>query len=437
MDLSSSLFGSQGCYQSNSVLEVLDKLAGYELCKLDMQVEFLDEFEDVWEASEDFSFWKPEKTFEPAFESSLESTLESTLESSCQIEPIHCLPFNYNQTFRSTQQNFRSTQETKSSQVNYEAVYEWGEESGDPSLWGECNTLWSYQEYSRTPCSYNFSEVNPYLSIPSPLHLANDFIAECDTPQAILALEAALQRNTEDSEVWSMLARLNLFQANYDQAFAAMKDGLDRDPYNLQLLFNYILHSDVSVAKAKCKAWLQNHPDYSLLSDSYDIYQCLLLATQVNPRDPSVYIALGFLDSIENKLTLAEQSFKKALVLDPENSICWNKLGEVLMNQSKFEAALGCFDKALCIVPDYLKAWVNMGHCFKLQKKLTEASRFYLCALALNKSAENTLIYLYSTFSSMGRPDLVQKLKFNDPFIYKDEFWVVSRKELKKANNYD
>jgi cytochrome c-type biogenesis protein CcmH/NrfG len=55
---------------------------------------------------------------------------------------------------------------------------------------------------------YIWSENNPYQDVAMPLPLAMDFINKGRNNEAIMALEAHLQKNQDDSERWRVLGRV-------------------------------------------------------------------------------------------------------------------------------------------------------------------------------------------------------------------------------------
>lgn len=52
----------------------------------------------------------------------------------------------------------------------------------------------------------------------------------------------------------------------------------------------------------------------------------------------------------------------------------------------------------------------------------------------MNPEAQHVWSYLTSTFISMERPDLIRKIELRDPSVFRDEFHVISRKELPGAS---
>lgn len=87
-------------------------------------------------------------------------------------------------------------------------------------------------------------------------------------------------------------------------------------------------------------------------------------AEEMNRDDPDVYTVLGVLYNLSREFDRAEECFKRALDLDPNNYSLWNKLGATQANGTKNNGSLeagtllllgssGCMRCAMTAQPDF------------------------------------------------------------------------------------
>jgi tetratricopeptide (TPR) repeat protein/Cdc6-like AAA superfamily ATPase len=76
-----------------------------------------------------------------------------------------------------------------------------------------------------------------------------------------------------------------------------------------------------------------------------------------------------------DKLNDAEQIYREAIELDPENSESWYELGNLLQkNKERFNEAEQAFRKAIEMRPDYDWAWIELGFILRNQTERFEES---------------------------------------------------------------
>ena len=74
---------------------------------------------------------------------------------------------------------------------------------------------------------YDFESQNEYMAHPDPLKLGNELMAQGNLSKAALAFEAAIQRSMGgESEVWTLLGRVQQENEKEIMAIAALKKGL-------------------------------------------------------------------------------------------------------------------------------------------------------------------------------------------------------------------
>lgn len=116
---------------------------------------------------------------------------------------------------------------------------------------------------------YIFSENNPYLDVAMPLPLAMEFISKGKNNDAILALEAHLRKNENDSERWRVLGQI-LQENDQDQkSVPCFVNALRGDPKSLDslLLLGVSCTNILDEVKAMnyLKHWMINNPKYAAL----------------------------------------------------------------------------------------------------------------------------------------------------------------------------
>ncbi|MBU0761634.1 MAG: tetratricopeptide repeat protein [Candidatus Altiarchaeota archaeon] len=77
--------------------------------------------------------------------------------------------------------------------------------------------------------------------------------------------------------------------------------------------------------------------------------------------DPMVYVLKGLAQTSLKRYADAEESFKKALKLNPRSPWANYRMGEMFFEQGKFKEAVEYFEKACQINPKNSSFWVDKG----------------------------------------------------------------------------
>ncbi len=75
--------------------------------------------------------------------------------------------------------------------------------------WQKASDVEEQQIYKDVSDVYHFNPANPFLNEPKPLLASIDLIAQGKTSDAILAMEAHLQKNEKDAQTWRILGKLH------------------------------------------------------------------------------------------------------------------------------------------------------------------------------------------------------------------------------------
>ncbi|BBN18341.1 peroxin-5 [Marchantia polymorpha subsp. ruderalis] len=258
---------------------------------------------------------------------------------------------------------------------------------------------------------YVFADQNPYVGHPNPLKEGQELFRRGLLSEAVLALEAELLKNPENSEGWRLLGITHAENDDDKQAIASMVRARDADPTNLEVLLALGVGHTNELEQAEALrylgGWLQNHPQYSKfvqqdvnsLSHS-QVTQMVNEAALVAPGDGDVHTVLGVLYNLSREYDRAIQSFQRALELKPRDYSLWNKLGATQANSARSADAIYAYQQALDLKPNYVRAWSNMGIGYANQGRYEESIRYYVRALGMNPKADNVWDYLKISLSS-------------------------------------
>lgn len=266
---------------------------------------------------------------------------------------------------------------------------------------------------------YKFQDDNPYRDVDDPLAEAQRLIREGRDREALLALEAEVQRNQESSEGWRMLGQLYAELDQDVEAIQCLRKGHEVDPYNLDSLLalgvSCTNELDQLPALRYLRRWIENHEEHGALTQGvtpppeYDYEAWRLQVTSLfnqaavaNPLDANVFVALGVMENINRNYEAAIHALATACRLRPNDHTVWNKLGATLANSGKSEQAVVAYHQGLQLKPNYARSWSNLAIAHANLGQHADAARFYLSSLVLNPEATHIWNFLHSAVLNMS-----------------------------------
>eukprot|EP01017_Pseudomicrothorax_dubius_P007983 TRINITY_DN12582_c0_g1_i1.p1 TRINITY_DN12582_c0_g1~~TRINITY_DN12582_c0_g1_i1.p1 ORF type:complete len:661 (-),score=173.37 TRINITY_DN12582_c0_g1_i1:114-2096(-) len=302
---------------------------------------------------------------------------------------------------------------------------------------------------------YEFQRENPFHQVSNSLEEALRLISIGKTNDAILAMEAHLQKNPGDVDHWRVLGRIHQENDEDQRAVSCFLMAVEQDPSS----FDTHLALGVSCTNILDEVRAMHHLNKYLLFnkkyaaiginpqivtmrqvDEYSIEEVkryndeLLMyfhrAQEIDPNDPELSSALAVLHFIERKYEISLEYFKRALDNDPMNYSLWNKMGATLAQLGRPDEAFQAYHRALELKPNYVRVWVNLGIAHAFKGDYEEAARFYLNALSLNPRALHLWSYLNDSLVCLKRNDLIPLIKHHDVNLFRKEFDIISVEEL-------
>jgi tetratricopeptide (TPR) repeat protein len=269
--------------------------------------------------------------------------------------------------------------------------------------------------------NYIFEEENPFSLENDPFQVGLKIMNEGgNLSLAALAFEAALQKDHQHVEAWSMLGNVQAQNEKETPAIRAFEQTLKLDPSNLSALMglaiSYTNEGHDSATYRTLERWLSvKYPEiispvdvtpetnmgFSDRRQLHDKVTSLFIrAAQLSPRgnqmDPDVQVGLGVLFYGAEDHSKAVDCFEAALASTESGTsnrpdqahLLWNRLGATLANSGRSEEAIAAYEKALMLKPNFVRARYNLGvsciniGCFE------EAAQHLLGALSMHGVVE-------------------------------------------------
>lgn len=294
----------------------------------------------------------------------------------------------------------------------------WGGEGGLDEAWNKS-------------AEYQFQSDNQYLDAADPLAEAQRLLREGRDREALLALEAEVQKNPESSEGWRLLGQLYAELDQDPEAIQCLRRGHEVDPYNLDSLLalgvSCTNELDQLPALRYLRMWIENHeehqvlvqgleppPDYEFEAWRQQVTMLFNNAAGNNPLDADVFVALGVMENINRNYDGAIVALATACRLRPNDHTVWNKLGATLANSGKSEQAVVAYHQGLQLKPNYARSWSNLAIAHANLGQHADAARFYLSSLVLNPEATHIWNFLHSAALNMNNMNAFEAIDRRD-----------------------
>eukprot|EP01065_Artemidia_motanka_P051495 TRINITY_DN9104_c2_g1_i1.p1 TRINITY_DN9104_c2_g1~~TRINITY_DN9104_c2_g1_i1.p1 ORF type:complete len:586 (+),score=176.73 TRINITY_DN9104_c2_g1_i1:27-1760(+) len=309
---------------------------------------------------------------------------------------------------------------------------------------------------------YQFEANNPYLDHPEPYKEGLDLLAAGSLAEAVLAFEAAVQRESDHVEAWQHLGVTQAANEKDVHAVAALLKSRELEPGNprvlMQLAVSYTNESCYNDAVTSLRDWIRANPrlephaaaleaaanvqetDESWASEYFYVQpkehksavQVFEAALAYGP-DPDLHIGLGVLYNISHEYDKAVANFKEALKDRAQDHQLWNKLGATLANSNRSSEALGAYNRALDINPGYVRSLYNLGIAYSNLGEHHQAAQAFLRSISMQRGAsggdkpsgtQEMWDTLRMTLSVMQRQDLVALTWKQEVGLFAQEFDV-------------
>lgn len=134
-------------------------------------------------------------------------------------------------------------------------------------------------------------------------------------------------------------------------------------------------------------------------------------AIELNPRNDWAYIILGDINwSFRGRPhEISEGLFRRAIELNPEKDAwAYNRLGYVLLQRGRFSEAEEIYRKAIKIRPQEERAYIELGMAYQSQGRFMEAEKLYKKAIELSPGNDTAYRALSILSREMNEKVLVE-----------------------------
>uniref|UniRef100_A0A1I7U5J0 TPR_REGION domain-containing protein n=1 Tax=Caenorhabditis tropicalis TaxID=1561998 RepID=A0A1I7U5J0_9PELO len=305
-----------------------------------------------------------------------------------------------------------------STQENFGMENTW--KDGFEERWEEIKRDMEKEEEATMQNSYVYQDANPFLSSASPLEEGDQLMRSGDIGNAMLAYEAAVQKDPQDAKAWCKLGLAHAENEKDQMAMQAFGKCLQIDSRNkealLALSVSQANEGMENEALHQLDKWMSAYlgSDASQVTNASPMYSSFLdneTFNRVEARfleaarqqgatpDPDLQNALGVLYNLNRNFARAVDSLKVAVSRNPEDARLWNRLGATLANGDRTAEAISAYREALKLYPTYVRARYNLGiSCMQLSS-YDEALKHFLSALELQKGG-NEASSIWSTMRS-------------------------------------
>ncbi|CAE7145998.1 unnamed protein product, partial [Rhizoctonia solani] len=254
---------------------------------------------------------------------------------------------------------------------------------------------------------YRFQKNNPYLS-ETRTHAMHRH--DAGLQQSVLEHEAIVQRDPTNAQAWFALGVKQQENEREQHAIDALREAVLQDPScmpaYLALAVSYANEGDRASVHRAIGDWMTGRgakvrkvgglgelgvmEGVASVEEIHHEYVSGLLnmarQSSNGEIDADIQVALGVLLNSMDDYSKAQDCFRTALAVRPDDWLLFNRVGATLANSGSSEEALPFYYKALELNPGYIRARYNLGiSCINL-RRYEEAAQHLVDALVLQES---------------------------------------------------
>lgn len=233
--------------------------------------------------------------------------------------------------------------------------------------------------------------------------------------QAADLAERRLRRFPNDAAARVMLARADLAQGKFQEAFDALRQTLDRDSNNVDALYYLSLAAKELSQREFQRLW-------SLAPDSARVHQLLgeaaiardspteaeaefQNALKANPRSVEVLAEFAGLKRTQSKFDEAITYYSQGAQIGPLTYDIAYGLGACYTYKQEYSAAADWLRKAVALAPDAVAARFALGNALFHEEQFASAIPELKAALQMEPKMKQAYFLLGRAYSKLGRQE--------------------------------
>jgi len=218
-------------------------------------------------------------------------------------------------------------------------------------------------------------------------------------------LQKAIKLNPEDPKAHLKIAKMFLYIAQYDNAFAEINVVMKHDPYNPEAYFLkgmiYKERKDTSKAISSFLTAIQVYPEYKpaiiQLGQLYTLQKNDIAlkyydnAFKLDTTDVFPLFAKGVYYQNIKDYAKAKEEYTNCIIHDHQYADAYFNMGWILIQEDSLEKAQRQYDLVTKIDPVNAGAYYNRGLCSELMNKKQDAISDYKQALVFNSKYQEAI----------------------------------------------
>ena len=216
------------------------------------------------------------------------------------------------------------------------------------------------------------------------LHTAQDALSRNDYAVAANALKQVVESQPTLTAAWFNLAYAYTGLHKNDEAIAAYKKTVELDPN----LFEARLNLGTLLMQ---------------LSRPQDALEHLEKAASLKPDHPRAQLYFGRALALTGQQERAEKQYQTVLKLDPKLAIAHYELGQLYLDEKRYQESLGSFDKAYELDSSISQAQLGMALAMEGMKDTANAAAHFEQYLAARPDDLETRFHLARSYLELGK----------------------------------